>query len=209
MKKLSKVVLKLLKHKTYSPCLHNTNKEDAEQKPFSMTCGFAKGFTLIELLVVVLIIGILSAVALPQYRKAVLRSRFVQTEITAKALYDALKISYLANGAYPPDLSSLDIDIAPTASPSTGITSLSFGSGAGKYKCIYYNSAPATDSISCQLYDYPHLGVRYILEGNKAKYCVVSSTSALGNSLCKSVTGLSTPSSTDLGGGELNHYKMN
>ena len=69
-----------------------------------------QGFTLIELLVVVLIIGILASIAVPQYEKAVLRSRFSGAQQVAESIRKAQEIYFVANNQYTPDTENLDYD---------------------------------------------------------------------------------------------------
>ena len=61
---------------------------------------FPKGFTLIELLVVVLIIGLLAAIAIPQYQKVVKKSQGTEALTVIDALDKALSSYYLENSTY-------------------------------------------------------------------------------------------------------------
>lgn len=87
-----------------------------------------EGFTLIELLVVVLIIGVLSAVALPQYQKAAAKSRGAQLYTAASGLGKAVQSYFLANGSWPENFDVLDLDFPLTSRPGT-VCGLSVGPG--------------------------------------------------------------------------------
>lgn len=70
-----------------------------------------RAFTLIELLVVVLIIGILAAVALPQYNKAVDKSKAAQMISNIRTIAQAQKIYFMENGKYAPFFDDLVLTI--------------------------------------------------------------------------------------------------
>ena len=100
-----------------------------------------KGFTLIEMLVVVLIIGVLTAVAMPQYRKVMDRSKVAEALQLLPALWEARERWILENGYHWeengtqdkivdangnqvawPDLEDLDIEVKVRSTSSASFT---------------------------------------------------------------------------------------
>ncbi len=91
-----------------------------------------QGFTLIELLVVVLIIGILSAVALPQYQTAVERSRATEALTQMSAVRSSAERYHSQHETWPISFDQLDVDIPEMEACSSGY--------GGKNFCLRFSS---------------------------------------------------------------------
>ncbi len=159
-----------------------------------------KAFTLIELLVVVLIIGILSAIALPQYRKAVMKARFVQLKTMAVALANAQEAYYLANGKYSARFDELDINTPAYTQSSTTTSSesrtFSWGSCGLTNEDNQYGAYVSCSTSGYELGYFVWMKNQQRNEAGKHR-CRAGSTdlTSLENALCKAETGKATGSS--------------
>ena len=149
----------------------------------NFTAGRLGGFTLIELLVVVLIIGILAAVALPQYQVAVEKARVTQNIVRLNALETAANSYYLANGAWPTDVTLLDIDITKDAK-SVRRTDISAGDHIGVYYADGSVCAVTSSAAGCYTKN-TYLAQTHTLS---KKYC--NGYTDIGDKVCKSMGGV-------------------
>ena len=96
------------------------------------------GFTLMELLSVVVILGVLTAVAVPQYTKSVHRTEAANALISLKTVFDSAKRYHSSFDTWPTSFRGLDTKMLLNADSTNT-------SGAYQY------SFPANEVLACKM----------------------------------------------------------
>ncbi len=158
-----------------------------------------RGFTLIELLVVVLIIGVLAAVAIPQYQKAVLKNKLASLKPLVNTMVHASEQYYLEYGEYPTQFEDLAVTLpTPLEGSTKGLFKYTWGTCA-----IAINSPVSNkrqDFITCSYgTGNQRIGYPVYLPPTTA-FPIGPACSGEGNvawAVCQQETGISVPFYTD------------
>lgn len=138
------------------------------------------GFTLIEILAVVLIVAILTAIALPQYRKSVRRAEAMEALVNIRTIFDSAKRYKAANSEIPRKLRGLDVEFFDASSFDTD----SFVIGKFEYSLgdEGVSACRIHEASYCLSFHYTYNNDRDVL------ICDVSNDSPLGEFMCNSLS---------------------
>ena len=144
------------------------------------------GFTLTELLAVVLIIGILTAMIMPQYKRTIRRAEAVESLVNLRSLYDAAKRYKSATSSTPTSLKGLDVEFFDAKNISGDFQKFQIGKYSYEFKSSCDNSKPCIESCRlntndfCFQFYYNHTGL-----GKDTLLC--SPNTATGTWICNSM----------------------
>ena len=156
-----------------------------------------KGFTLLELLVVVVIIGILAAIALPQYQLAVDKAEFAKYQSMVSSLRDAYDDYVLANNKGTKHFEDLSFTLPSTFQDYTSSYYFDCKADSNMYCCMrdyfYEEGNSWYASIFCGKKDEENSIIYneylYSTKGNslREKYCLAKKENKRANKVCNAI----------------------